>query len=290
MEGRHDGLQHVDRGRRARRHGRARRDDVRVPATAARARRKAPTGTRRSRAGATLPSDAGRRVRPRGRDRRRRAAPAGHLGHEPRHGRAGRRRRPRSGGRRRRRSRAAAERALDYMGLEPGTPIAGDRASTASSSARARTRGSRICAPRPRSCSGARCIRRVRAMVVPGSAQVKRAGRGGRARPVFTTAGFEWRHAGCSMCLGMNPDIARARRALRVDLEPQLRGPPGPRRPHASRQPGDGRRGRDRRPLRRRPRAGAGGMKAFTHASTARASPCSTGPTSTPTRSSRSSS
>ena len=41
---------------------------------------------------------------------------------------------------------------------------------------------------------------------------------------------------------------ARARPALRLDLEPQLRGPPGPWRPHAPRQPGDGSRGRDRAP------------------------------------------
>src|SRR5581483_3796349 len=45
----------------------------------------------------------------------------------------------------------------------------------------------------------------------------------------------------------------RAGRALRVDVEPQLRGPPGRRRPHASRESGDGGRGRHRRPFRRRP-------------------------------------
>ena len=44
------------------------------------------------------------------------------------------------------------------------------------------------------------------------------------------------------MCLGMNPDILAAGRALRLDLEPQLRGPPGRRRPHAPRLAGDGRR------------------------------------------------
>ena len=57
------------------------------------------------------------------------------------------------------------------------------------------------------------------------------------------------------MCLGMNPDILAAGRALRLDLEPQLRGPPGRRRPHAPRQPADGRRRRDRGPLHRRPGA-----------------------------------
>ena len=51
----------------------------------------------------------------------------------------------------------------------------------------------------------------------------------------------------------MNPDILAPGRALRLDLEPQLRGPPGPRRAHPPRLPADGRRGRDRGPLRRHP-------------------------------------
>ena len=71
-------------------------------------------------------------------------------------------------------------------------------------------------------------------------------------------AGFDWRGAGCSMCLGMNPDIAGPGRAGRLDLEPQLRGPPGPRRALASRLAADGRRGGDRGPLRRHP--GVGGQ------------------------------
>ena len=47
----------------------------------------------------------------------------------------------------------------------------------------------------------------VRAMVVPGSAQVKQAAEAEGLDRIFTAAGFEWRRAGCSMCLGMNPDI-----------------------------------------------------------------------------------
>ena len=54
------------------------------------------------------------------------------------------------------------------------------------------------------------------------------------------------------------PGHPPARRALRVDLEPQLRRTPGPRRAHSPGQPEDGRRGRDRGPLRRHPRMGAG--------------------------------
>jgi 3-isopropylmalate/(R)-2-methylmalate dehydratase large subunit len=47
----------------------------------------------------------------------------------------------------------------------------------------------------------------VRALVVPGSAAVKRQAEAEGLDRVFTAAGFEWRRAGCSMCLGMNPDI-----------------------------------------------------------------------------------
>src|SRR5207249_9328026 len=47
----------------------------------------------------------------------------------------------------------------------------------------------------------------VRAMVVPGSAKVKAQAEAEGLDRVFTAAGFEWRQAGCSMCLGMNPDI-----------------------------------------------------------------------------------
>jgi 3-isopropylmalate/(R)-2-methylmalate dehydratase large subunit len=47
----------------------------------------------------------------------------------------------------------------------------------------------------------------VRAMVVPGSQQVKRAAEAEGLDAVFTAAGFEWREPGCSMCLGMNDDV-----------------------------------------------------------------------------------
>ena len=61
-------------------------------------------------------------------------------------------------------------------------------------------------------------------------------GRGRRASTRSSpTAGAEWRSAGCSMCLGMNPDQLAPGRAQRVDVEPQLRGPPGQGRPHPPR-------------------------------------------------------
>jgi len=55
--------------------------------------------------------------------------------------------------------------------------------------------------------SGKRVHERVKAMVVPGSATVKRMAEEEGLDRVFRDAGFEWREAGCSMCLGMNPDI-----------------------------------------------------------------------------------
>ena len=103
--------------------------------------------------------------------------------------------------------REAVERALHYMALEPGTPIERDRASTASSSARARTRASATCAPPPRSSPGRKVAPSVSAMVVPGSQQVKAQAEAEGLDEVFRDAGFDWRVAGCSMCLGMNPDI-----------------------------------------------------------------------------------
>ena len=55
--------------------------------------------------------------------------------------------------------------------------------------------------------AGRRVAERVRAMVVPGSATVKRQAEEEGLDRVFEAAGFEWRRAGCSMCLGMNPDV-----------------------------------------------------------------------------------
>ena len=87
--------------------------------------------------------------------------------------------------------------------------------------------------------------------------------RGSRPRTRASTrssldAGAEWRSAGCSMCLGMNPDQLAPGRAQRVDVEPQLRGPPGQGRPHPPGLPAG--RGRHRRPAAaRRPPPSRGG-------------------------------
>jgi 3-isopropylmalate/(R)-2-methylmalate dehydratase large subunit len=102
--------------------------------------------------------------------------------------------------------REAAERALAYMDLEPGTPIrdiAVDRVFIGSCT-NARIEDLRLAA---QVVSGRRVAETVRAMVVPGSAGVKRQAEEEGLDRVFEAAGFEWRRAGCSMCLGMNPDV-----------------------------------------------------------------------------------
>ncbi len=102
--------------------------------------------------------------------------------------------------------RQAASRALEYMGLEPGTPLVGlpiDRVFLGSCT-NARIEDLRAAA---RAVRGRHVASGVRAMVVPGSQQVRaQAEREGLDR-MFRDAGFEWRNAGCSMCLGMNADV-----------------------------------------------------------------------------------
>jgi 3-isopropylmalate/(R)-2-methylmalate dehydratase large subunit len=98
------------------------------------------------------------------------------------------------------------ERALAYMGLTAGTPlqeITVDRVFLGSCT-NARIEDLRAAAEIVR---GRRVSAGVRAMVVPGSAQVKAQAESEGLDVVFRDAGFEWRGAGCSMCLGMNPDI-----------------------------------------------------------------------------------
>jgi 3-isopropylmalate/(R)-2-methylmalate dehydratase large subunit len=102
--------------------------------------------------------------------------------------------------------RAAVERALAYMALSPGTrieDIAVDRVFIGSCT-NARIEDLRLAAG---IVANRRVHPSVRALVVPGSAAVKRQAEAEGLDRIFTAAGFEWRRAGCSMCLGMNPDI-----------------------------------------------------------------------------------
>jgi 3-isopropylmalate/(R)-2-methylmalate dehydratase large subunit len=105
--------------------------------------------------------------------------------------------------------REAATRALEYMGLKPGTPLAGipiDRVFLGSCT-NARIEDLRTAANVVR---GRHVSSHVRAMVVPGSQRVKAQAEQEGLDRVFRDAGFEWRNAGCSMCLGMNADVLGA--------------------------------------------------------------------------------
>jgi 3-isopropylmalate/(R)-2-methylmalate dehydratase large subunit len=102
--------------------------------------------------------------------------------------------------------RRSLQQALAYMDLQPLTPIQDiqvDRVFIGSCT-NGRLEDLRAAADVVR---GKHVHPRVRAMVVPGSHQVKVAAEQEGLDRVFTEAGFEWREAGCSMCLGMNPDI-----------------------------------------------------------------------------------
>jgi 3-isopropylmalate/(R)-2-methylmalate dehydratase large subunit len=103
--------------------------------------------------------------------------------------------------------RASMERALVYMGLAPGTPlgnVAVDRVFIGSCT-NSRLEDLRAAA---RVAEGRRAV--VPAWVVPGSGLVKQAAEAEGLDRIFRDAGFEWREPGCSMCVGMNGDTARA--------------------------------------------------------------------------------
>ncbi|MDX5932379.1 3-isopropylmalate dehydratase large subunit [Acidiphilium acidophilum] len=101
--------------------------------------------------------------------------------------------------------RAQLVRMLEYMDLRPGQALAGTRIDTVfiGSCTNGRIEDLRAAADMVR---GRRVAAHVRAMVVPGSGLVKLQAEMEGLADVFRAAGFEWREAGCSMCLGMNPD------------------------------------------------------------------------------------
>ena len=101
--------------------------------------------------------------------------------------------------------RSAVARALDYLGLEPGKVLEGTPIDVAfiGSCTNARLSDLEAAAAVAR---GRKVAAGVRALVVPGSAQVKRAAEAAGLDRIFREAGFEWREAGCSMCVAINDD------------------------------------------------------------------------------------
>jgi len=100
---------------------------------------------------------------------------------------------------------AAAERALDYMGLDAGAPLAGTPVQRVfiGSCTNSRIEDLRVAAGVARSGTVADGVR---ALIVPGSGLVRAQAESEGLDEIFRAAGFEWREPGCSMCLGMNPD------------------------------------------------------------------------------------
>jgi 3-isopropylmalate/(R)-2-methylmalate dehydratase large subunit len=101
--------------------------------------------------------------------------------------------------------RVAAEKALTYMGLEPGTPLRDIHVDTVfvGSCTNGRMEDLRAAAD---IIKGRKVADGVRMLVVPGSMRVRFQAEAEGLDEVFRAAGAEWRSAGCSMCLGMNPD------------------------------------------------------------------------------------
>ena len=173
LDGRpHDGLQHVDRGRRARRHDRAGREDLRIP-------QGPPQGAEGRRVGNrdALLGDAafrrGRGVRPRDQARCREAPADRHLGHEPRAGGLDHRPRADARGSDRRAQARDAARARSPTWTSRAARRSPTSRSTACSSAHAPTAASRICARSRGSPKARRSMPSVYAMIVPGSGIVK---------------------------------------------------------------------------------------------------------------------
>ena len=148
--------------------------------------------------------------------------------------------------------RRSREEALAFMGFRAGQPIAGTKIDVAfiGSCTNARLSDLREAA---RMVSGHRVAPRVQgaggARLAGGARAAEREG----LDQVFRDAGFEWRGAGCSMCLAMNPDQLVGREICASSSNRNFKGRQGsPDRPHAADEPGDGRGGRDRRRGRRR--------------------------------------
>jgi 3-isopropylmalate/(R)-2-methylmalate dehydratase large subunit len=122
--------------------------------------------------------------------------------------------------------RAGVAEALEFMGFEPGARIEGTPIDVAFVGSCTNSRLSDL-REAARVVKGQRVAGRVTAMVVPGSQAVRQAAEAEGLHEVFTSAGFEWRGAGCSMCLGMNPDKLQGRQISASSSNRNFRGRQG---------------------------------------------------------------
>jgi 3-isopropylmalate/(R)-2-methylmalate dehydratase large subunit len=104
----------------------------------------------------------------------------------------------------------AADEAFDFMGFRPGNRVAGTKIDVAFIGSCTNGRLSDLEAA-AEIVRGHHVAPHVKALVVPGSDAIRRTAEERGLHEVFTDAGFEWRGAGCSMCLGMNPDKLEGR-------------------------------------------------------------------------------
>ncbi|MBO6036963.1 MAG: 3-isopropylmalate dehydratase large subunit, partial [Acetobacter sp.] len=123
--------------------------------------------------------------------------------------------------------RAQMEHMLEYMGLKAGQPIAGTPIDVVfiGSCTNSRIEDLRVAA---QVVKGRKVANGVRAMVVPGSGHIKQQAEQEGLSQIFVDAGFEWREAGCSMCLGMNPDMLTPKHRCASTSNRNFEGRQGP--------------------------------------------------------------
>ncbi len=122
--------------------------------------------------------------------------------------------------------RQTAMEAYDHMGFEPGTYIAGTKIDVAFIGSCTNSRLSDL-REAAKIVLGKKVAKNVKALVVPGSQQVKIAAEKEDLDKIFTNAGFEWRGAGCSMCLAMNPDKLEGREVCASSSNRNFKGRQG---------------------------------------------------------------
>ena len=150
----------------------------------------------------------------------------GDLGHQPRpvgrRQREAARRRPMSAPT----TRASVAEALEFMSFRGGMPIAGTKIDVAfiGSCTNGRISDLREAA---RLVKGHHVAKHVKALVVPGSQSVRKIAEQEGLDKIFTAAGFEWRGAGCSMCLAMNPDQLQGRQICASSSNRNFKGRQG---------------------------------------------------------------
>jgi 3-isopropylmalate/(R)-2-methylmalate dehydratase large subunit len=136
---------------------------------------------------------------------------------------------------------AANARAFDYMRLQAEAPIRGEHVDVVFVGSCTNSRINDLREAAAELLRGRRIAAHVRMLVVPGSERIKREAEAEGLDRVFRAAGAEWREPGCSMCLGMNGDIAKPGELVVSTSNRNFEGRQGQGRAYRARQPGDGR-------------------------------------------------